>query len=163
MYFCLWEPVYGKQKFGGDSKRHSTGFLIIFLSKTYIQRRRAPSACGARGLRYAGSMVVSVVARIPLIWVDPRTAVRAWCMSGDPNCRNPPWAENSVACRSGALNGKPPFKRWKKKTIYNFWSIISRVLKKVKPVIFRLMKTKETTFICIAKFWLFFSFLSQFF
>ena len=49
-----------------------------------------------------------VVARIPLIWVDPRTAVRAWCMSGDPNCRNPPWTGSTVACRSGALNGNPP-------------------------------------------------------
>ena len=49
-----------------------------------------------------------VLARIPLIWVDPRTAVRAWRISGDPNCRNPPWTGNAVACRSGALNGKPP-------------------------------------------------------
>ena len=31
-----------------------------------------------------------------MIWVDPRTAVRAWCMSGDPNCRNPPWTEATL-------------------------------------------------------------------
>ena len=73
-------------------------------------KRRAPCACvrswGTQRRRIHGG----VVARIPLIWVDPRTAVRSWCtlMSGDPNCRNPPWTGNTVACRSKALNGKPP-------------------------------------------------------
>ena len=87
------------------------GFWIIFGS--YIQR-----ACAVRVRRWGTQrrrIHSGVVARIPLIWVDPHTAVRAWCMSGDPNCRNPPWIGNTVACRSGALNGKPPIKRWKKK------------------------------------------------
>ena len=66
--------------------------------------RRARAVLGAQRRRIHGG----VVARISLIWVDPRTAVRAWCMSGDPNCRNPPWTGNTVACRSGALNGNSP-------------------------------------------------------
>ena len=72
----------------------------------FTSKGRAPCACGAGGLRRRNHG--GVLARIPLIWVDPRTAVRAWCMSGAPNCRNLPWTGNTVACRSKALNGKPP-------------------------------------------------------
>ena len=42
----------------------------------------ASCACGAVWLRGPGSMVVWL--RIFLIWADPRAAVRAWFMPGDP-------------------------------------------------------------------------------
>ena len=68
---------------------------MLLTTLKFTSKGRAPCACGAGGRRIHGG----VVARIPLIWVDPRTAVRAWCMPGDPNCRNPPWTGNTVACK----------------------------------------------------------------
>ena len=49
---------------------------------------QAPRRCGARLLGLGRP-------------TSRRAAVYAWCMSGDPNCKNPTWTRSTVEFRLG--------------------------------------------------------------
>ena len=92
---CFWHQIW---KLGQSGCPGCMGLETLPPLNSYIQR-----ACAVRMQCWESQRCRihgGVVAHIPLIWLDPHVAVHAWCMSGDPNSKNPSWSGNTVACRS---------------------------------------------------------------